>query len=142
MYVAPTRGEHARPELTIRGEMIERVHELVYPGSIIGDTYTLGMAEDVQRRVKEASKMFGRMKAIWKSRKLSRSVGRRLLITYVGSVLLYGSENWDLTQAASRALNKFWYRCIRSILGITWERVRMEYITNERAARRLGVRCV
>ena len=86
--------------------------------------------------------MFGRMKAIWKSRKLSRSVGRRLLITYVGSVLLYGSENWALTQAASRALNKFWYRCIRSILGITWERVRMEHITNERAARRLGVRCV
>ena len=79
------------------------------------------------------------MKPIWKSKKLARSIKRHLFIVCVASTLLYGCENWPLSQATSRILNRFWYSRIRSVLGITWGRVRAERITNERCARMLGV---
>ena len=115
------------------------MREFVYLGSLIADTYTLGVAEDVTRRVAEASKIFGRLKPIWKSAGLSKDIKRRLFIVCVSTVLLYGAENWALSSLASATIQKFYYRSIRYILKISWQRVRDERITNERCAQMLGV---
>ena len=96
------------PELEISGQIIERVHEFVYLGSLIADTYTLGVAEDVTRRVAEASKSFGRLKPIWKSAGLSKDIKRRLFIVCVSTVLLYGAENWALSSLASATIQNFY----------------------------------
>ena len=37
-------------------EVVERVHEFLYLGSLVGDSHSLGVFEDVQRRVNEATK--------------------------------------------------------------------------------------
>ena len=80
----------------------------------------------------------GRLKPIWRSRKLPRNIKRRLFLVCVGSTLLYGCENWARPEAASHLINKFWYSRIRNILGISWFRMRDQRITNEQSAAMLG----
>ena len=140
MYVSPDLNDDFDfPEVMIRAEKVEQVHEFVYLGNIVGDSYSLGIFEDVTRRVAEATKIFGRLKPIWQSRKLPRNIKRRLFLVCVGSTLLYGCENWPLPEAACHLIHKFWYSRIRSILGISWVRMRDYRITNERCLEMLGV---
>ena len=126
MYIDPEPRDHPLPELFIKDEQIERVHEFIYLGSLIGDSYSLGVMEDIDRRIAEATKIFGRLKPMWKSRKLPRSIKKRLFLVCVSTTLLYGCENWPLNSIASRKLNSFWYGKIRDVLGISWEKMRDE----------------
>ena len=114
------------------------MREFIYLGSLVSDSYSLGAAEDAARRVSEASKIFGRLKPIWKSR-LTRSVKKRLFTVCVVTALLFGAENSVWPSSAVRTVHNFYYRCIRSILRLSWQRVRQERITNERCAQMLGV---
>ena len=109
------------PDLFIRAEKVERLHEFLYLGRLVGDSYSLGIFEDVHRRVTEATKMYGRMKPLWRSRKLPKNIKRRLFFVCVCSTLLYGWENWALPEAACRLIYKFWYEKIRDniILGFS-----------------------
>ena len=68
---------------------------------------------------------------------MARDIKRRLFIVCVATPLLYGCENWVLTNAHKRKINKFWYGKIRSTLGISWQRMRDERITNEACAQML-----
>ena len=72
MHVTPNNITHPLSDLFIRGEIIERVHEFICLGSLVGDTYSVGVTEDIERRIAEASKVFGRLGPIWKSRKLPK----------------------------------------------------------------------
>ena len=140
MYVSPSLNDDRElPDLYIRTEKVERVHEFLYLGSLVGDSFSLGIFEDVHRRVTEATKMHGRMKPLWRSRKLPKNIKRRLFLVCVSSTLLYGCENWPIPEAACRLINKFWYEKIRDILGISWVRMRDQRITNEKCAKMLGV---
>ena len=118
---------------------MERVHEFLYLGSTVDYSYSLGILEDEVRRIAEATKIHGRLKAIWRSRKLPRNIKRRLFLVCVGSTPLYGCENWALPEAARHFINKFWYNRIRNILGISWFRMRNQRITNEQSAAMLEV---
>ena len=139
VYITPEAELHSMPDLFIRGEQIERVHEFIYLGSLVGDSYSLGVTEDIERRIAEATKIFGRLRPMWKSHKLSRTIKRRLFLVCVSTVLLYGCENWPLNSITSQKINSFWYGKIRSVLGISWVKMRDERITNERCAERFGV---
>ena len=137
MYVSPTLNDDRElPDLFIRAEKVERVHEFVHLGNLVGDSNSLGI---LHRRVTEATKTHGRMKPLWRSRKSPRTIKRRLFLVCVSSTPLYGCENWPLPEAACRLINKFWYEKIRGILGISWVRMREQHITNERCAKMLGV---
>ena len=118
---------------------MERVHEFLYLVKIVGDTYSLGILEDVVRPIAEATKIHGRLKPIWRSRKFSRNIKGRLFLVCVCSTLIHGCENWALPGAASHLINKFWYSRIRNISGISWVRMRDQRITNEQSAAMSGV---
>ena len=140
MYVSSDSVEEGElPEVFIREEKVERVHEFLYLGSIVGDTYSLGILEDVVRPIAEATKIHGRLKPIWRSRKFSRNIKGRLFLVCVCSTLIHGCENWALPGAASHLINKFWYSRIRNISGISWVRMRDQRITNEQSAAMLEV---
>ena len=46
---------------------------------------------------------------------------RRLFVSTVESVLLYGSESWTLTVADEKALHGLYTRMLRRALGVSWE---------------------
>ena len=99
----------------ICAEKVERVHEFLYLGSLVGYSYSLGILEDVHRRVTEATKMYGRLEPLWRSRKSPKNIKRRLFLVCVSPTLLYGGENWPLPAAASRLIDKCWYKKSRTI---------------------------
>ena len=48
-YVSPTLNvDRELPDLFIRAVKVERVHDFLYPGSLVGDSYSLGSFEHVQ----------------------------------------------------------------------------------------------
>ena len=46
-------------------------------------------------------------------------------------MLLWGSKTWNLTDINMKKLNSFHHSAIRWILGIRWEKMKEERITNE-----------
>ena len=60
------------------------------------------------------------MKKIWKSG-LTDKLKRRLFISTVESVLLYGSEAWTLTVQLEKALDGVYTRMLRVAHNVTWE---------------------
>ena len=51
---------------------------------------------------------------------------RRLFVTTVESVLLYGCEAWALTVKDKKALDGVYTRMLRAALNVTWE----DHVTN------------
>ena len=61
MYVSPTlTDDRELPDLFIRAKKVERVHEFLYLGSLVGDSYALQFFEDVHIQVLETTKIHGR----------------------------------------------------------------------------------
>ena len=48
MYLLLLDDDRELPDLFIRAVKVERVHDFLYPGSLVGDSYSLGSFEYVQ----------------------------------------------------------------------------------------------
>ena len=57
---------------------------------------------------------------MWDNRALSINLKIRVYTACVLSVLLYCSESWSTYSRQERRLNLFHFRCLHSILGISW----------------------
>eukprot|EP00973_Karenia_brevis_P016595 2271680-Karenia_brevis.AAC.1 len=57
--------------LVIRGAVVEELRSFAYLGSIVGNTATLGVEEDIKNRIQKAAKAFGLLRGAWRSRLLS-----------------------------------------------------------------------
>ena len=76
---------------------------------------------------KAASAMSKLSERVWENRKLTINKKMKVYQACVLSTLLYSSEAWTLYARQERRLNTFHMRCIRRLLGITWQdRVRNE----------------
>ena len=60
------------------------------------------------------------MKTIWKSG-MNDDLKRRLFVTTVESVLLYGCEAWALTVQEEKGLDGVYTRMLRFALNVSWE---------------------
>ena len=58
--------------------------------------------------------------ALWKRRCISRQTKLRMHRALISSVLLYGSETWNLTIRDSNRLNAFGMSCLRRLENVKW----------------------
>ena len=100
---------------TLDGTPLEVVDDFNYLGAWIASTQ-----HDIKiRRAKAWSALHG-MDKVWRS-PMTPDTKRRLFVSTVESVLLYGSESWTLTVADEKALDGLYTRLLRRALGVSWE---------------------
>jgi len=64
---------------------------------------------------------FGRLSSqVWKNHHLAIKLKIKVYTTCILSVLLYSSETWCTYRRQENQLNSFHFRCLRSILGVSW----------------------
>ena len=92
-------------ELFVDGDKVEQITEFEYLGSVSNDA-DLGQLADVRRRLRQASKTFGSLRGLWRSRRITLNTKRTVFLAVVKSVVLWGAESWTLPRAALRLLRR------------------------------------
>ena len=129
-----SQGVDILPTININGNDIENVKNFVYLGSNVASNASLDT--EINSRIGKASGTFARLTArVWDNQKLSIRTKANVYHSCVCSTLLYGSETWTLSSVQEKKINTFHLRCLRRILGITWQ----HKITNEEVLRRTGL---
>ena len=107
------------PNLSIRGQFIERVDKFNYLASCISPDGSI--AEELSSGIQKARLAFSNLHHLWRRNDIKLSTKGRVYSAAVRSVLLYGSETWPLKAEDIRRLSVFDHRCLRSIGKIWWE---------------------
>ena len=104
------------PEIrTLDGTVLEVVKDFNYLGAWIASTQN-----DIRIRRARAWSALHSMNRVWKSG-MNDNLKRRLFVTTVESVLLYGCEAWALTVKDEKALDGVYTRMLRAALNVSWE---------------------
>ena len=108
------------PLLFIHNYKLEVIHVFVYLGSTITDN--LSIDSEFNKWIGKAAMTLSRLtKCVWSNNKLSDQTKVNVYKACVISTLLYGSESWTMRAHQEKRLNVFHMRCLRRILGITWQ---------------------
>ena len=122
------------PNISIAGEQLDTVNAFTYLRSVISDT--LSLETELNQRIGKASSTLSRLtKRVWDNKKLTEHTKTQVYKACVLSTLLYGSEAWTLMAHQENRLHVFHMRCLRKILGLTWE----DKVTNEEVLTRAGI---
>lgn len=118
--------------LTIHGEVIEKVEKYKYLGTIINESndYT----EEIKSRIAQSRNTFNKMRNVLCSRDLNMKLKIRLLRCYVFAVLYYGMEAWTLKKNIIDRLEAFELWTYRRMLRISW----VDRVTNDNVIERMG----
>ncbi|XP_035664112.1 uncharacterized protein LOC118407702 [Branchiostoma floridae] len=100
---------------TLDGTRLEVVPDFKYLGGWIAST-----AHDMKVRRALAWNALHSMRRVWQSG-MADDLKRRLFVSTVECVLLYGSETWTLTVQDERALDGMYTRMLRRALNVSWE---------------------
>lgn len=108
------------PKITINNCVLTNVTKFTYLGSTVDTSNSLDCELDI--RIGKASTTFGRLsERVWKNNSLSLHLKIKVYEACILSILLYGSETWCTYHRHEHRLNTFHFRCLRSIIGITWK---------------------
>ena len=106
--------------IKINDYILEVVEDFTYLGSIISNNLSLNT--EINRRIGKAACTMARLtKRVWENKMLTENTKMRIYQACVLSTLLYGSESWTTYMCQERRLNTFHMRCLKRILGITWQ---------------------
>lgn len=100
---------------TMDGTQLDVVDDFKYLRSWVAST-----EHDIKIRRAQAWKVLHDMKTIWKST-LSPQLKRRVFVTSVESVLLYGCEAWSLTVQMERKIYGVYTRMLRMVINVSWK---------------------
>ena len=115
------------PSLFIHNYKLEVIHELVYLGS---------SDSELNKQIGKAAMTFSKLtKRVWSNNKLSYHIKVNVYKACVISTLLYGSESWNMRAHQEKRLNVFHMRCLKRILGITWQ----DKVTNKVVLEKAGI---
>ena len=122
------------PHITIGEHALEVVDNFTYLGSCISSH--LSLDSELNVRIGKAAMAMARLtKRVWDNSLLTINTKMKVYQACVLSTLLYGSETWTLYSRQERRLNAFHMRCLRQLLGITWQ----DHITNAEVLSRAGL---
>ncbi|XP_063892975.1 uncharacterized protein LOC135117521 [Helicoverpa armigera] len=125
--VVLAQGASTTPAISLDGAPLEVVDKFSYLGSTVSNNLLLNAEIDI--RIGKAATMFGKLGTrVWYNKHLTTKTKMVVFQASILSILLYGAETWTSYAKQERRLNCFYMRCLRKILGITWQ----DRITNER----------
>ncbi|KAI0236502.1 hypothetical protein LSAT2_012947 [Lamellibrachia satsuma] len=108
------------PIVEINDYTLEVVEDFTYLGSSISNN--LSLDTDINRRIGKAACTMAKVtKRVWENKMFTENNKMRIYQACVLSTLLYGSESWTTYMCQERRLNTFHMRCLKRILGITWQ---------------------
>ena len=108
------------PSISIGDHTLEVVDKFTYLGSTISSN--LSLDAELDTRIGKAMTAMARLaKRVWDNTRLTTNTKMRIYQACVLSTLLYGSESWTLYSRQEHRLNAFHLRCLRRLLGITWQ---------------------
>jgi hypothetical protein len=77
-----------------------------------------GAGEDVTSRIKKTNVAFVQLYRLWKNKNIRMKTKFKIFNSKVEAVLLYGCENWKVTNSITQKLQSFMERCLRRILNV------------------------
>ncbi|XP_052673517.1 uncharacterized protein LOC128155711 [Crassostrea angulata] len=108
------------PAIAIDDYQLDVVHQFTYLGSTITDNLSLDV--ELDKRIGKATSTLAQLsKRVWTNPTLKTSTKMAVYNACIISTLLYGSESWTTYSRQERRLNAFHLRCLRRILGISWQ---------------------
>jgi len=107
-----------------------------YIGSYISNQSDIEV--DLWARLGKAALVFQRLNRIWSSHSINSTIKFRLYASVVLSTALHACETWKSTASIRNTLDVFHRRCIRKILGLSWQ----DSVTNEELMRRSGMQAL
>ena len=117
---APGLTPPPEPSIVIEGTKLNNVECFTYLGSTL--TSTGSMDREVSNRLAMAGASFGRLwTRVWRERGIKLPTKLAVYRAVVMTSLLYGCETWALYRKQLKTLDQFHLRCLRKIMGISWE---------------------
>ena len=109
-----------QPRITVNDSALAAVGSFKYLGHRVTTKGTLDC--ELENRICSAAAAFGRLdKRVFSSHDLQRDTKLLVYNAIVIPTLLYGAETWTTYRRHIKALEQYHQRCLRRILGITWE---------------------
>ena len=100
--------------------VLENVDQFTYLGSTICSN--LSLDSEIDKRIGKAATTLARLTSrVWENPKLTTHTKMAVYNACIISTLLYGSESWTTYARQEKRLNSFHMRCLRRILGISWQ---------------------
>ena len=103
-------------DISFEGLPIKQVSNFTYLGAIISADGTTD--KELSSRIQKASGAFYQLSRIWYNRNIKTLKKVRIYKVAVLTILLYGCEVWNTTQAQMKGFEVFHQRCLRRILKI------------------------
>ena len=119
--------------ISVEGLPIEQLSNFTYLGAIISTDGTID--KELSSRIQKASGAFYQVSRIWYGRNIKTPTKVRIYKAVVLTILLYGSEVWNTTQAQMKRFEVFHQRCLRRILKIRWN----YFVSNADALKRANI---
>ena len=122
------------PSISIGDYTLEVVEDFTYLGSNISSN--LSLEAEINKRIGKAASAMSRLSTrVWENTNLTTNTKIAVYNACVLSTLLYGSETWTAYARQQRRLNRFHLRCLRRILGISWQ----DRVPNKDVLERAGI---
>ena len=118
--------------ISIDNKVVQQCSKFKYLGATICSDNSLD--KEITARIGKATGAFNRLNNIWTSKSISIPVKIRIYKAAVITVLTYGCEVWNTTQAQTKRIESFHQRCLRRILKIRW----FNRVPNKEVLRRAG----
>ena len=125
------------PNISVGDYALEVVDEFVYLSSTISSN--LSLDTELNTRIGKASTTMAHLATrVWDNSMLTTNTKMKVYQTCVLSTLLHRSETWTLYSRQERRLNTYHLRCLRRILGTSWQ----DHVPKKQVLDQAGIRSV